>query len=408
MYFRSFVKNTNGATATIFAVCLIPLSIGVGVSVDYGRALLEKNRLQNAMDDAVLAGVGIKYQGIDKTPIESSVLHFTNNVTDSAADQARFFFSGEEMSGTFSTRISTTFMNLAGIPQIDLLVRAKATTESIKAPACVLAMHPFRKHTLELHDAVTFSGPDCHIYANSSHTDDVVDPHTIETFLVGKSVQAVGYGHNYLGNVTPPVEYAPEVLPDPLAGMAIPAGSPVCDNTDLVVAGGAAALTPGVYCGGLRITGGTTVTMAPGTYFIRGDVFQVDASILTGDDVTVVLEDDAATLNWNEASIQLKAPAAGPLAGMVIINGRFINSHAITDSDVDLYGVVYLVGGDFTWHNAGSFMPSAEWTVWIVDGFSWHGTGTVHQNFRIAASEIPYPVELLRTIPRPGTPRLIQ
>ncbi len=78
-------------------------------------------------------------------------------------------------------------------------------------------MHPSRKHTLELKDSVSVYAPDCNIYGNSDHVDDVVDPHTPDNYLTGKTVQAVGYGHHYLQNVKPPLEHAPEILKDPLA-----------------------------------------------------------------------------------------------------------------------------------------------------------------------------------------------
>ncbi|TVR10025.1 MAG: hypothetical protein EA385_05010 [Salinarimonadaceae bacterium] len=38
----------------IFALVLIPLIIGVGAAVDYGRAILERSKLQRGLDQAAL------------------------------------------------------------------------------------------------------------------------------------------------------------------------------------------------------------------------------------------------------------------------------------------------------------------------------------------------------------------
>ncbi len=49
----------------------------------------------------------------------------------------------------------------------------------------------------------------------------------------------------------------------------------------------------------------------------------------------------------------------------------------------------------------------AKWTVWIVDGITWKGDGTIYINFDIKDEEVPYPGDLRYVIPRPSTPRLI-
>ncbi len=50
---------------------------------------------------------------------------------------------------------------------------------------------------------------------------------------------------------------------------------------------------------------------------------------------------------------------------------------------------------------------NAKWTVWIVDGITWKGDGTIYINFDIKDEEVPYPGDLRYVIPRPSTPRLV-
>ena len=55
--FKRFLSDNRGSVATLFAFAVIPLAIGLGVAIDYGRALLMRDRMQVALDAATL-GVG--------------------------------------------------------------------------------------------------------------------------------------------------------------------------------------------------------------------------------------------------------------------------------------------------------------------------------------------------------------
>ncbi len=96
-------------------------------------------------------------------------------------------------------------------------------------------------------------------HGNSNDEDDVVDPHNPQNFLTGKSVQAVGYGHHYIQNVTPPLEYAQKKLDDPLAAMSIPTDTS-CTFKSRKISAQTITIDPGVYCSGLTIEKGSNVT----------------------------------------------------------------------------------------------------------------------------------------------------
>ncbi len=51
-------------------------------------------------------------------------------------------------------------------------------------------------------------------------------------------------------------------------------------------------------------------------------------------------------------------------------------------------------------------MVTAKWSAFIIDGVSWIGKGIIRINFNRAASDIPYPDDLI-VMPRPSYPRLI-
>jgi hypothetical protein len=81
-------------------------------------------------------------------------------------------------------------------------------------------------------------------------------------------------------------------------------------------------LSPGVYCGGIAMSGGGTVKMNPGIYIINGGTFSPQGGVtLTGTGVTIVLtgsgSDYANVSIANGVNVTLTAPTTGPTAGLV-------------------------------------------------------------------------------------------
>jgi hypothetical protein len=114
-----------------------------------------------------------------------------------------------------------------------------------------------------------------------------------------------------------------------------------------------------------------------------------------------------ANINWVESSVRISASAKGAHAGIAIQGDRIPTENYFTRSQIDFYGIVYMLKGAFTWDNDGEFTPSAAWTAFVVDGVSWIGNGTIRYNFNIANATIPYPDSLV-VVPRPGNPRLLK
>ena len=415
---RNLSANESGAVAILFAIGLFALFGVAGIALDYSRATWTQSKMQQALDSAVLAGLsdigsaellsGVVGGPTKEQQIGIATHSFSANLKNLPKLSAfSFAFENETLVGQASVRIHTTLLGVLGFHATDVATISKGINGSVHEPVCFMAMHPTRKHTLELSGSVAVVAPDCHVYGNSDNSDDVVDPHSANNLLVGKSVQAVGFGHHYLQNVTPPLEHAPELIADPLAALVIPPAGP-CSFNNTVISGGTKNLTPGAYCGGLNISNGAVVSFSPGIYVISGGAFVVSDSHISGDNVMVALADSSATLFWTSSEIKLAAPASGPYAGMAVIGARLPANHIINASTVDICGVVYLLNGAFSWVNSGTPIITANWSAWIIDGVSWDGDGTLHYNFDINTGTVPYPTALMNIVPRPGIgPRLV-
>ncbi len=407
---KPFFQNRAANMATSFSLALVPIMGVTGGAVDYSRAHSVSAELRSALDSAVLTGMSVtareKKYGPDLKVVASTAF---NALPAANGASARFELKDDVLRGYATKQVPTYFMQMFGMSTLTVSAEAGAIASPQRQPACFMAMHPSRKHTLELKGSVSVLAPDCHIYGNSDHPDDVVDPHTPQNFLTGKSIQAVGFGHHYLQNLTPPLEYAPEILPDPLASMLIP-DSQTCTANGLKIKSQTVTLSPGVYCGGLEISSGSKVTLQPGMYFVRGGTFSVSGSTVEGSGVTVLHYGTNKPINWNGSTIRLSAPTAGSLAGIVVTGERVASSSELKNSTVDLHGVVYLPRSEFEWTNSGTPVINAKWTSWIIDGVSWLGSGTIKINFDYKDSTVPFPPGLLSVIPRPGAgyARLIQ
>jgi Putative Flp pilus-assembly TadE/G-like len=401
-----YLTSERGSTSVFFALGSVAVIGAAGAAVDYSRAQYEQSRVQGVLDAALIAGVSSSVKG----PLQETAAraYFASNIGINASSYtAQFSTKKSQLRGTVRTAMQTSLMKAVGVPEVKIDVHGVAVSNIDYEPLCFGSMHPHRKHTMELKGSVSVLGPDCNFYGNSDHKFDVVDPHTPANFLTGKYIAAIGGGHHELQNVTPPVEFGAELIEDPMASLESPLPPAACqpiDDFDNVTL----EIPAGHYCKGLRIRGNAKVTLKPGEqYFISGGPFQIENSELVAEDVTVFLKGARANINWVESSVRISASAKGAHAGIAIQGDRIPTENYFTRSQIDIYGIVYMLKGAFTWDNDGDFTPSAAWTAFVVDGVSWIGNGTIRYNFNIANATIPYPDSLV-VVPRPGNPRLLK
>lgn len=418
---RRLARDRRGGIAVLAALSAPVLAGFAALAVDVGNAYMVRTELQSTADAAALAAAA-------KLPSTAAALAEARTIAAEnlpAAKHGNVLADGDLLIGTWdpgnrtfsaggsapnAVRVTlrrstangnplpTFFGRLLGNDVFD--IAAQAVAGPSREPICLMAMHPTRKHTFFITGPVRITAPDCHIYANSNHPNDVVDPKDRHAYVTAKSIQAIGYGHHYLQNLTPPLEYAPYVIPDPLATLALPpAGG--CAANGLRLSGGTHTLSPGTYCGGLQIKSGATVTLRAGEYHVRGGALVVDQATLQGEDVVIFLSDNRAELDFTRATVRLSGRRNGPYAGLVIASVRDAMDHVFENSRLELEGVVYLLRGDVTWINQGSPVNNARWTAMIVDGFTFDGSGELRINFQPHLSSVPYP-NRLKVIPRNG------
>ncbi len=331
-FLRKFSHDTAGATAILFSFSTVVLTGSIAFGVDAANWYQTDRRLQTASDMAALAAASDqRLQNVFEYGGETLLDIANNELVRNGVEPTRLssvVVNSPPASGAFSSdpnavEIITTqdvqiffagaFVN--GTPQAG----ARAVARSfMSGNYCILTLHPSQR------GAVTFTGSSssflgCGIASNSTASDSVLASggSTVQTTIV----TAVG-GISDNGNIQTPVNLQPYSNPivDPYSDLAVPPPAP-CDYSN-VSASGNATLSPGVYCGNLRVNG--NVTFDPGTYVLDGGDFVINAGAdVFGEDVTFIFTNSTNISNIGRprfngtATIDFDASSSGDYAGIL-------------------------------------------------------------------------------------------
>lgn len=308
----------------IFALALPVVVGGAGFGVETTYWYYRSVELQAAADAAAHAGAIEKRAGSDEDDIEAvAVMAAEENGFVAASGSAEVNappLSGPSAGGQAVEVILTSeaerfFTQFFNDGEVDLTARAVATYRTA-SNACILALDPTASRAAEFagNTSVTLSG--CSVMANS-RAADAVNLRGSATLSVNCVISG---GGAELGTGTTmtecrsPILNAPPVA-DPYAYIPEPSATGSCLN------GNGSTLSPGRYCGGLRLSG--TVTLQPGVYYISGGDFRVNANAnITGHGVTIYLDGSSAVNINGNATLNLSAPTTGDTAGILFFGDR--------------------------------------------------------------------------------------
>src|SRR5207249_4750893 len=198
------------------------------------------------------------------------------------------------------------------------------------------------------------------VEVNSSNATKALD-------LTGASSITAGYihvtgGDNCGGNCFPDAVNGSPIVPDPLAGVPAPTGyTTTCDpaHTNRTINGSSASLTPGTYCGGIKIQGNGTANLAAGTYVLLGGGLTVSPGNINGTHVTFYSTYDAThaygplNIQGGASTATLSAPILGSLAGVLWFADRTAPSGTVNflsgGGSLSLEGALYMKTQKLKW-----------------------------------------------------------
>ena len=214
------------------------------------------------------------------------------------------------------------------------------------APICLLVLDPDQGGAWSMTGNATVMAPTCAAQVNSNSnraldSGGAAKVEMLRTLVVGGGAAPRGF--------TPTPRFHQVSVADPFAEkLPWPAPSH-CDHTNLEVKKSTAALSPGVYCGGLSVGGGGRADLAPGVYVLKNGPLKLSSqsTLNAGAGVTFVLVGDGGFVESRSgANLKLKAPTSGPWAGFVVAQAPSLkerqSSVVIGGGDVSVDGMVYL------------------------------------------------------------------
>ncbi len=432
---KRFFRARGGNVAIVFSLVAPVIVMAMGATLDYGNSISGRRNLQVIADNAALSGAQATRLG---NATQSSVSQTVANIVAANSRGANIASTTTIATGMSSVTVTLTqdlptkFGGIVGIPSMRLQATATAKVSG-GAPLCVASLATtdpklasIPKPSNDAKGSLTLAAlaidiallpnpgmlmlkgakltaPGCIVSTNLPKTYSFTVRDT--AMLTARSIQS---GGGYSGTVGANYSTTPSTdnpaAADPLAGVPAPAVPSGCTYTSMTVSGGAPALSPGVYCGGLHITGGAVVNLLPGIYVIKDGSFIVDSgSTVNGNGVGFFLT-ATGTPSWSafpnvylgsDTHISLIAPVAGAMAGMLFFEDRNLPQgglHAFLSNDArNLLGTIYLSRGFLGVAANAPIADQSAYTIIVANALLLYGGPELVLNTNYTATPVPVP-----------------
>jgi Flp pilus assembly protein TadG len=334
--FGALLTDDSGVSALVVGLSMSAMMGFAGMAVDAGVWYADKRSAQGAADAAAFSAATDVYAGDTVSGGRSNAQAvagqhgFTNGSNGVTVTVNSPPASGPNTSNTSAVEVIVSknehlFFSSLFRSSTSVGARAVAVSGSTGGGYCVEALNPSTSNSVTaaaLQGNMTLNMTTCGIQVNAggSSAMSLTGNATLNADHVsvvggisksgGAKINITSGGSSTTGAAAGADPYANVVMPTPAASCKSYSGGD---------------MTEGTYCG-LTIQG--AVHMAPGTYFVKGGSFKVNAGAnLTGSGVTIVLTEDSSgsyattSINGN-ATITLSAPTSGATAGLVFMQDR--------------------------------------------------------------------------------------
>lgn len=379
---RDFRRDASGSYLALMAL-MAPVMIGsVGLGIDYGLWLYTQQTLQAAADSAAVSAATAGSNVVTEAEGVAASYGFVN-----AAGGVTMTVNQPPKSGSHTSSSSAVevIINRAQTPQFSALLSVKSFTITVRAVAlatpgsgCVLALNATASGAVTTQGSATTNLSGCNLYTDSNDSAAVTVGGTAS--LTAQAVGVVG-GVSGASNITTTsgIHTGVASLADPYANMSFGSYSG-CDaknystNSD-------ATINPGVYCGGISVKAGATLTLNPGIYYLDQGSLSVEGNgTIKGTGVTLVFTSStgknyATASIASNATVNLTAPTTGPTAGIVLFGDRNMpegTTFKLTGGGTQTFGgAIYLPKAALTY--SGGSSGSGSCTQIIADTVTFTG-----------------------------------
>jgi hypothetical protein len=231
---------------------------------------------------------------------------------------------------TVTTRQPQLFSSLFSNSSMFSGASATAAIVSTGTPSgCIYVLNTTASRAMQVAGSTVTTT--CGVFVNSNATDALEtegNPSSGSYYISASSISIVGhYQNNGQGSFNPTPLVGQTAVTDPLASLQAPSVG-ACAHTNYNWSQGVTTVLPGVYCGGINISGGTVIFTA-GEYIMNGGGLSINSAntTVTGSGVSFY---NTATSGYSygtltisgQPSVTFSAPTAGSLQGIFWFSDR--------------------------------------------------------------------------------------
>ena len=342
---KRFIANCRGVTSILTALSLTGMLGFAGLATEVGLWYVTKRSMQGAADAAAFSA-GVAFAAGENSLFQTeaqSIAGMYGFVNGSGGTTVTV--NNPPASGP-NTSQSSAIEVIISQPQNLLIARLflsigptiQARTVAVAGASgngCVLALDTANVIDDGVSGGAELNLNNCSLYINSSSSQALqmsggASINAVSAFITGSYSTSGGASLNTTKGTFTGVAPAS----DPYAGVSIPSYSG-CNQTNFSLSGGTpltlSAGSSGVYvfCNGLNLSGGASLTLNPGIYVINSGNFNLSGGTTfnaTGG-VTIVLTSSTgsnyATANISGgANVNITAPTSGPTGGLAFFQDR--------------------------------------------------------------------------------------
>jgi hypothetical protein len=349
--------------AVLVVVALTAMLGIVAIALDGGLLLDQKRRAQAGADAAALAAAEDLYknyqtgQGLDgagtakASALSTAAANGYNN--DGATSTVTVNIpptSGDHVSQAGYVEVIIEFNQKRGFSGIfgsgDLPVKARAVARGMWTTFNngVIVLHPTAPSALNANGNGITKVQGANIIVDSNNSTAATTVGNSYVSDPNKGIYITGQNPGYTGNFQGTVYTGQTPVPDPLA--YLPAPDPSSMPTQSVPGGNNITLSPGVYPGGIHISGQTSVTMTPGIYYMDGGDFKFSGQGNLNAQGVMIYSTAGLSIT-GLGYVTLTPPTSGIYTGISYFQSRDSSATAIVsgNGNYNVTGTFYLADG---------------------------------------------------------------
>jgi hypothetical protein len=384
--------DRSGNFGILAALAAVSLSLGVGASIDYSRALAERNHIQQSLDAGLLAAMTKSTIQEQRDVIENILLANASGTNLLASD---FDFGANlslvknadgSVTAVLSDTVETSFMRIVGRNFLPIRVKSTAVAATqASSGTCIWSLGNSGQDVL-INSGATVQSTQCRLDAYSTANPAFIMNSGSTIKFTKFCVKGTSYIKN--GGTLANLETGCSVTADPYAGTLPEPTLPSTCTTSGYPNGTTFSLAPGMHCD-VGFNGSPTITFQPGLHIIKGRMIINSGAKVIANGVTFYFPDTNSEIRANGAlTFTGTAPTSGTYKGILmfektsnVANNANKTQYIFNGSNGEtLEGIIYLPNRNVTYNSTTNvaakismvvnqiIFNSANWQIEPYDG----------------------------------------